>query len=337
MQKKPLVSAIVSTYNSEKFIRGKIEDLLGQTIIEKMEIIIVNSGSQQNEHEIIKEYLDKYNNIKYIRTEERETIYKAWNRGIKIAEGEFITNANTDDRLRKDAYEILSKALNENPDVALVYADQYVTNEPNKPFADVNKKKIERLPDFNYVVQLDRCIVYSQPMWRASLHFEDNIWFDENLEICGDHKFELQISLKYRMLHLNEALGTFYLDDKKNNKSHINLELVAKEMHSFTTSYMRTYLQMLSHAEKEKLLKKFFIYTKIPIPIFLVLIKAKLFFPHKKHVFLLEFTYLFTSLILEYLNRYEDAINVCHKFLNRRKSERIKEQLQNLNNIKKTD
>ena len=82
--KKILVSAIISTYNSEKFIRGKIEDLLAQTIIDKLEIIIVNSGSQQNEDEIIREYLDKYHNIKYIKTKARETISKAWNRGIKI-------------------------------------------------------------------------------------------------------------------------------------------------------------------------------------------------------------------------------------------------------------
>ena len=110
-QYKYLVSAIVSTYNSEKHIRGCLEDLENQTIADRLEIVVVNSGSQQNEEAIVKEFQKKYNNIKYIKTERRETIYKAWNRAIKAASGEYITNANTDDRRRQDALEIMAKAL----------------------------------------------------------------------------------------------------------------------------------------------------------------------------------------------------------------------------------
>ena len=63
-------------------------------------------------------------NIKYIRTEERETVYKAWNRGIKAASGQYIANANTDDQYRLDALEKMARALDENPDKVLVYANQ---------------------------------------------------------------------------------------------------------------------------------------------------------------------------------------------------------------------
>jgi len=82
-----LVTAIVSTYNSEKFIRGCLEDLENQTIADKLEIIVVNSGSKQNEEAIVKEFQQKYDNIKYIKTDKRETIYQAWNHGIKAASG----------------------------------------------------------------------------------------------------------------------------------------------------------------------------------------------------------------------------------------------------------
>ncbi len=59
-----LVSAIVSTYNSEKFLTGCLEDLERQTIADKLEIIVVNSGSQQNEETIVKEFQQKYDNIR---------------------------------------------------------------------------------------------------------------------------------------------------------------------------------------------------------------------------------------------------------------------------------
>jgi glycosyltransferase involved in cell wall biosynthesis len=328
--KKYLVSAIISTYNSESFIRGKLEDLLDQTISNQMEIIVVNSGSQQDEHSIIHEYLNNFSNIKYIHTSSRETIYKAWNKGIKISSGKYITNANTDDRLRKDAFEILSSKLAENPEVALVYADQYITNEANVPFEFLKVKKIVKMPDFDYVLQLDRCLVFSQPMWRASLHFEDKIWFNEKLEICGDHEFELHLSLKYKMLHIPIVLGSFYLATDKSNKSYKNINLVKIERDLISYDYMRKYLERLSEQEKINILNKFLFYTKIPIPIFLILLKFRQLLLKKEHTFFLEFTYLFTSVILEYLNRSVEAINVCEKFLLKRRSVNIARHLNKL-------
>ena len=68
-----MVSAIVSVYKAEKYIRGCLENLENQTITEKIEIIVVNSGSDENEEEIVKEFQKKNKNIKYIKTECRET------------------------------------------------------------------------------------------------------------------------------------------------------------------------------------------------------------------------------------------------------------------------
>lgn len=39
------VSVIVSTYNNEKLIRGCLNDLVRQTIFNKLEIIVIDSGS----------------------------------------------------------------------------------------------------------------------------------------------------------------------------------------------------------------------------------------------------------------------------------------------------
>ena len=81
-----------------------------QTIADKLEIIVVNSGSEQNEESVVKEFQKKYGNIVYIKTE-REGLYRAWNRAIKVASGQFLTNANTDDRHRKDALEVMVNML----------------------------------------------------------------------------------------------------------------------------------------------------------------------------------------------------------------------------------
>jgi glycosyltransferase involved in cell wall biosynthesis len=339
---KPLVSAIISTYNAEKFIKGKIVDLLEQTIANKIEIIIVNSGSQQNEEEILKDFLT-YSNIYYIKTEERETVYKAWNRGVKISKGLFITNANTDDRLRKDALEILSSSLIKNPDVALVYADQYYSSVPNKSFEKVTrngKPKLYSFPDYNYFHQLDRCLVCSQPMWRASLHFEDNIWFDERFEILGDYDFDLKVSQKYKLLHIAESLGVFYLSPNKENKSHNNLGIINSEREEISEPFIQKYLQSAPREDLNKIMRGFEKYLKTPIPLFYIWKRILLFLKPElikdKFFHSIEFMTYFTTTVRERENKTEGAIRICKRFLRYGKSARIQKLLDSLLK-KKTD
>jgi glycosyltransferase involved in cell wall biosynthesis len=111
-----------------------LEDLLAQTIADRLEIIVIDSASPENEGRIVREFQQHHGNVKYIRTPERETIYAAWNRGIKIARGKYITNANTDDRHRRDAFEQMAAVLDAQPDVALVYADVIKTATANETF-----------------------------------------------------------------------------------------------------------------------------------------------------------------------------------------------------------
>lgn len=329
-EEKPLVSAIVSTYNSEKFIRGKIEDLLSQTIGGRLEIVIINSGSRQNEDAIIKEYLNEHTNIKYIKTEERETIYKAWNRGIRIANGKFITNANTDDRLRRDAYQILSDFLTENPETALVYADQVLTVIENQKYDDAIGNQVITFPNYYHVRQLERCIVGSQPMWRATLHTEDNFWFDDKYEICGDHEFELKISGKYRITHLNQLLGTFYKSPTRSNKEYENQDKVRKEVTEITNHFIDRYINSLSKDELTKIQHEYKINISLPILIYELIKRIeKLSFPGiypKLFFHSIEFIYYLNILICEKTGNTQKAKKLCKKFLRYKKSERISQK-----------
>jgi glycosyltransferase involved in cell wall biosynthesis len=215
LEKNYLVSAIVSTFNSEKFLRGCLEDLEHQTIAEKLEIIVVNSGSQENEEAIVHEYQQKYDNIVYIKTEQREGIYTAWNRAVKVARGAFLTNANTDDRYRDDALEIMAETLLANPDIALVYGDQICTDTPNGTFANHHAIKTVKTAEYSHERLLFGCCVGSQPMWRKSLHSEFG-YFDDTLTCAGDWDFWLRVSIssRYKFKHIPEFLGLYYYNEK---------------------------------------------------------------------------------------------------------------------------
>ena len=168
-----LVSAIVSAYNSEKFIAACLKDLESQTIADKIEIIVIDSGSLENEKAIVEEFQKKYKNIVYIRTEERESIYAAWNRGVRAARGKYITNSNTDDGHREDALELMVKVMEERPGYGMVYGDSLITNIENEIFSQTSAKKRFDLPDFNPGVMLSSSIFGQQPLWRRAVTFKN--------------------------------------------------------------------------------------------------------------------------------------------------------------------
>ncbi|MGD2094934.1 MAG: glycosyltransferase, partial [Phycisphaerales bacterium] len=226
---KHIISAIVSTYNSEKFLRGCLDDLEHQTIADRLEIIVINSGSVENEEAIVREYQQKYDNIVYIKTDQREGTYTAWNRAVKIARGTFLTNANTDDRHRENALEIMAEILLSNSEIALVYGDQICTDTPNGTFANHHAIEMAKRPEYSRERLLFGCCVGSQPMWRKSLHNEFG-YFDDTLTCAGDWDFWLRISSKYKFKHIPEFLGLYY-----HNKEGIEH---GKQIHSLYERYI---------------------------------------------------------------------------------------------------
>ena len=209
MAREYLVSAIVSTYNSEAFIRGALEDLETQTISDRLEIIVVDSGSEQNEEAVVREFQVRYSNIRYLRTPERETIYAAWNRGVRLASGRFLTNANTDDRHRSDALEVLARGLDRRPELGLVWADSLITAVPNETFERNSAESALRWPDFSIRQMLSFSIFGPQPMWRHSVHKSLGC-FDPTYVVAGDYEFFSRVAWKFGAHHLSETLGLYY-------------------------------------------------------------------------------------------------------------------------------
>ena len=203
-----LVSAIVSTYKSQKFMEGRLNDLLNQTIGERLEIIVVDSNSPENEKAVVEKYMRDHKNIKYIRTEERETVYKAWNRGIQAASGKYITNANTDDRLRPDAIQILADELERNPEIGLVYADFFITGYENMDFYGHIRSGYSIKPDYSPGIMLSGCHMGPQPMWRRSVHDEIG-YFNDSFASAGDYEFWCRLAIRHPMKHIQDFLGLY--------------------------------------------------------------------------------------------------------------------------------
>lgn len=221
----PRVTAIVSTYASERFLRGCLDDLVAQTIFAQTEVIVVDACSPQNERTIVEEFQCAHPNIRYERTAERIPLYAAWNHAIRLARGEYLTNANTDDRHAPHALERLARVLDEHPEAGVAYASTAITDMENGTLTTAPIKGTFKARKFDRRRLFFDCLPGPQPMWRRSLH-ERFGCFDESFRSGGDHEFWLRIAGEVKFIHVPEVLGLFL--DSPQSISH-NAELTARE------------------------------------------------------------------------------------------------------------
>ncbi len=230
------VSALVSAYASERYMAACMQDLVEQTLFQKgqLEIVVVDSASPENEAAVVKSYMAKYPNIAYQRSPKREGVYMAWNRAARVARGAYLCNANTDDRHRPDALEVLADCLDANPKVGLAYADCFVTKEHNAHFGSAPILGRLAWPAFDRDRLVHCCIIGPQPMWRRELH-EEAGYFDARYRVAADYEMWLRLTQRTTAMHVDDVLGLYLnaADGVENaNKHHCGMETVAiREMY----------------------------------------------------------------------------------------------------------
>lgn len=207
----PLVSIITSLYKGGAYIEHFMANITSQTIFADCELIIIDANSPENESEVITAYQQRYNNIKYIRTEEVIGIYDAWNIGVENAAGEFCTNANLDDLRSQDSLEKQAQALLKHCDFDLVYQDVYYTFTPNLPFDVIAECNIKsNLPMATRANMLQFNSPHNAPMWRRNLHDKIGL-FNTKYKSAGDYEMWLRAMMHgSRFLKIEEPSVAYY-------------------------------------------------------------------------------------------------------------------------------
>ena len=211
----PKISIITSVFNGDAYIRPFLEDITRQTIFkEKCELILINANSPGNEEEVILEYKEAYpDNIVYHKLDEDPGIYGVWNIGVDLATGEYLTNANLDDRKSPNSLEMHAKALYSNEDVDLVYADMLITDQPNEVWENnsSNGRKYS-FPEFSFENLKMVNMPHASPLWRASVH-EKYGKFDEKYRSAGDWEMWLRAASQgSKFKKIQTTLGLYYFN-----------------------------------------------------------------------------------------------------------------------------
>lgn len=132
---KELVSVVVGTYNGEKYLRPQIESILKQSY-KNIEVVVVDDASTDKTLSILNEYAALDNRIHVYPAEKNLGLIANFERGVRLAKGEFIALSDQDDVFRIDKIEMLADTLNAYPERDLVVSDLSLIDENGSVFAD---------------------------------------------------------------------------------------------------------------------------------------------------------------------------------------------------------
>jgi glycosyltransferase involved in cell wall biosynthesis len=122
---RPLISVLLPTYNTPiELLSDCIDSIINQTY-DNWELCIADDAStHEDTKKIIKEYGDKYENIKYVLSKDNGHIAVATNEALALAKGEYISLMDHDDLLLPDALYETVKIVNDHPSADLIYSDE---------------------------------------------------------------------------------------------------------------------------------------------------------------------------------------------------------------------
>lgn len=143
-----LVSVIMPSYNTGKFIAESINSVLSQTY-NNLELIIVDDCSTDNTDEVVKSFDDK--RIRYFKNEKNSGAAVSRNRALREAKGKWIAFLDSDDLWIEDKLEKQIKFMREN-NYHFSYTNyEEIDESGNKTGVKVSgPKKITKTGMFNY-------------------------------------------------------------------------------------------------------------------------------------------------------------------------------------------
>lgn len=180
------LSIITINFNNLPGLKITTESIINQSIND-FEYIVIDGGSTDGSFEFLKNLATEISKIKFKWISERDNgIYHAMNKGIKLAEGEFVQFVNSGDVL-VDVNVARQMLAAVNSDDQIVYGNM-IKPLPKGLFRDKGfGGRKPTMIDFYYGT-----LNHSPALIRRSL-FEKYGFYDESLRIVSDWKWYLKV------------------------------------------------------------------------------------------------------------------------------------------------
>jgi glycosyltransferase involved in cell wall biosynthesis len=194
-----LVSVVLPTLNGERYIAASIESCLAQTY-GLFELIVVDDGSTDGTVDVVRTFSDP--RIRLVRLTENVGLPAALNRGFAEARGGYLTFTSDDNLYAPEAFATMLAALQERPEVGMVYAGQMIIDAAGSVVRPANLFPPEALAWTNPV---GGCFLYRRSVAQAVGEY------DPRFAMAEDAHYWLRVSRRAQILQLPGRLYYYRL------------------------------------------------------------------------------------------------------------------------------
>ncbi len=182
------ISVVIPVYNCEKTLKRCIDSILAQTIIDKIEIIMVNDGSSDSSFEVMNDYYNKYPETIRILSQYNRGQSVARNLGINLATGKYVGFVDGDDYINNCFYEKMLELMDESTD--LVISKRYNSNQLNEKYEKRPKEEINNCSIRDNKKALSKTSTFvCDKLFKLSVIKKGNIYFPEKYRYAEDLYF----------------------------------------------------------------------------------------------------------------------------------------------------
>ncbi len=193
------LSIITATFNSEKTLAATINSILKQTQV-NIEYIVVDGASTDQTIDIIKSFEEVFKSkgitFKWI-SEKDNGIYDAWNKGLQLSTGEWISFLGSDDIYVDNALKSYSEFISQQEkEIDLVYSNVNIINDNGDVLRKINGK-------WSWKVFRRKMNIAHVGSFHNMKYFEKYGKFNTDYKIAGDYELLLRARKTLRTAKLD--------------------------------------------------------------------------------------------------------------------------------------
>lgn len=232
-----LVSVLVTTYNSGRFLRETLDSILAQSFRD-FEVVVVDDGSGDGTLDVVRGYMGRDSRVRLVE-KEHSGIPDTYNRGVLECKGEFIARLGHDDVMDPYRLELQVAAMQRNPDVGVVHTNAITIDGHGRVIgrwdsADYSPQHLTHL-----FFRVCNNIIDPSTMVRKAL-YDDVGLYDLDLQMANDWDLWCRASRSWRFLHIPLPLvhyrrhGGNYSDESNKAEERREVSIILER---FATKY----------------------------------------------------------------------------------------------------
>lgn len=185
---EPKISVVITAYNEDRYIGRCLRSIISQSIPNSdYEVIVVNDASTDKTSYALELFGDS---IKVINNKKNIGLPASINKGIKVAQGNFLVRLDADDYVNTNYLNFLHYFLEVNTEFDAVACDYFLFDDSE-----------------NWI---EKCDSLQKPIGCGIMfktkHLLDIGLYDESFKVHEDKDMRLRFEAKYKIGHLNVPL-----------------------------------------------------------------------------------------------------------------------------------